>query len=242
MVLNEVDLNASNVYSLSWSEFSTSLSVAAQNLRHKEDFVDVTVSAGGKNFPAHKLILSAASPLLTDLLKNTTCQHPILMLAGISAFDLETILKFVYHGEINIVAEKLPSLLQAAQFLDIRALSPAALVLNSLPSSLSPHTITVDEKVKPSDHNDVVSHQSENDDGRDDEPKIVRVAQKRKRHEKFNSCLEPMANSTAHSNATNAPKILKTSSENTNISPLEQNVALQHKSNESYSQVEDRTM
>ncbi|XP_065214138.1 transcription activator GAGA-like isoform X2 [Planococcus citri] len=239
MVLNEVDLNASKIYSLSWSEFSTSLSVAAQNLRHKEDFVDVTVSAGGKHFPAHKLILSAASPLLTDLLKNTTCQHPILMLAGISAFDLETILNFVYHGEINIVAEKLPSLLQAAQFLDIRALSPAALVLNSLPSSLSSHTTTV-EKVKPSDHNNVVSHQSENDDGRDDETKIV--AQKRKRHKKFNSCLEPEEKSTAHSNATNAPKLFKTSSENTNISPLEQNVALQHKSNESYSQVEDRTM
>lgn len=69
MVLNETDLSACKIYSLSWSEFSSSLSVAAQNLRNKADFVDVTVSAGGKNFPAHKLVLGAASPLLMDLLK-----------------------------------------------------------------------------------------------------------------------------------------------------------------------------
>ena len=57
------------------------------------------------------------------------------MLAGITANDLEIILDFVYRGEINIASHKLPSLLQAAQFLDIKALSPAALVLNSAESA-----------------------------------------------------------------------------------------------------------
>lgn len=52
------------------------------------------------------------------------------MLAGISSSDFETILDFVYQGEVNIDSEKLPSLLQAAQLLDIQALSPTALVMN----------------------------------------------------------------------------------------------------------------
>lgn len=60
------------------------------------------------------------------------------MLAGISASDLEIILDFIYQGEINVSSEKLPSLLQAAQFLDIRALSPSALVLNSSQMSVPP--------------------------------------------------------------------------------------------------------
>lgn len=84
--------------------------------------------------------------ILLHCLQNTTCQHPILMLAGISASDLETILNFVYHGEINIDSEKLPSLLQAAQFLDIRALSPAALVLNSVQSPLPSFAAPIEVK------------------------------------------------------------------------------------------------
>lgn len=52
-----------------------------------------------------------------------------MLLAGISAYDLEIILDFIYKGEIKISSDKLPSLLQAAQLLDVRALSPAALVL-----------------------------------------------------------------------------------------------------------------
>lgn len=73
---------------------------------------------------------------MVSLLQNAKCQHPILMLAGISSSDLETILDFVYQGEVNIEHEKLPSLLQAAQLLDIQALSPGALVMNS-PASTS---------------------------------------------------------------------------------------------------------
>lgn len=72
---------------------------------------------------------------MVSLLQNAKCQHPILMLAGISSSDFETILDFVYQGEVNIDYEKLPSLLQAAQLLDIQALSPNALVMNSPASS-----------------------------------------------------------------------------------------------------------
>lgn len=57
------------LYSLSWGEFSTSLSSTVQLLRGHGDLVDVTLTAGGKIFPAHKLVLGAASPLLMELLK-----------------------------------------------------------------------------------------------------------------------------------------------------------------------------
>lgn len=69
MVLNSLSPNSCKVYSLTWSEYGSSLTAAAQNLRNVEDLTDVTISAGGKIFPAHKLVLSAASPLLMELLK-----------------------------------------------------------------------------------------------------------------------------------------------------------------------------
>lgn len=68
--------------------------------------------------------------------QSTRCHHPVLMLAGISANDLEAILEFIYQGEVNIEPSQLPSLLQAAHYLDIQALSPAALVNSSKGSSV----------------------------------------------------------------------------------------------------------
>ena len=61
--------STSQLYSLSWGEFGTSLASTVQALRGHGDLVDVTLAAGGRSFPAHKIVLSAASPFLLDLLK-----------------------------------------------------------------------------------------------------------------------------------------------------------------------------
>ncbi|KAG8276235.1 hypothetical protein J6590_069924 [Homalodisca vitripennis] len=120
-------MGSQQLYSLSWGEFGTSLTSTVQVLRGHGEMVDVTLVAGGRIFPAHKLVLSAASPLLMELLKSTHCHHPVVMLAGITAPDLEALLQFVYQGEVSVDPTQLPSLLQAAHCLDIQALSPQTL-------------------------------------------------------------------------------------------------------------------
>lgn len=57
------------------------------------------------------------------MFQSTPCQHPVVMLAGISANDLETILDFIYRGEISVDPSQLPSLLQAAHCLSIPGLT-----------------------------------------------------------------------------------------------------------------------
>ncbi|XP_015119628.1 transcription factor GAGA isoform X1 [Diachasma alloeum] len=116
--------SSGQLYSLSWGEFGSSLTTAVQLLRGHGDLVDVTLAAGGRSFPAHKIVLSAASPFLLDLLKSTPCQHPVVMLAGISSDDLESLLEFVYRGEVSVEPSQLPSLLQAAHCLNIHGLTP----------------------------------------------------------------------------------------------------------------------
>jgi hypothetical protein len=72
-VLNDLfQMGSSQLYSLTWGEFGTSLVSAVQLLRSHNDLVDVTLAAGGRSFPAHKIVLSAASPFLLDLLKVCT--------------------------------------------------------------------------------------------------------------------------------------------------------------------------
>lgn len=49
------------------------------------------------------------------------------MLAGISANDLESILEFIYKGEVSVEQSQLPSLLQAAHCLNIHGLPPSVM-------------------------------------------------------------------------------------------------------------------
>jgi hypothetical protein len=140
-------LNINNqLYNLTWGDFSSSLANSVQLFRNQGDLVDVTLSAGGRSFPAHKIVLSAASPFLLDLLKvrlcfkislcvnikffifqNASCNHPILVIPGVSPKDMEALLEFIYHGEVSVDPDNLPSLLQAAQCLSIQGLAPGAL-------------------------------------------------------------------------------------------------------------------
>ncbi|XP_011641431.1 transcription factor GAGA isoform X2 [Pogonomyrmex barbatus] len=133
--------SSNQLYSLSWGEFSSSLASAVQLLRGHGELVDVTLAAGGRSFPAHKIVLCAASPFLLDLLKSTPCQHPVVMLAGIGADDLESLLEFVYRGEVSVEPAQLPSLLQAAHCLSIHGLTPPTIVTESgeeVPASAIP--------------------------------------------------------------------------------------------------------
>ncbi|XP_011691118.1 PREDICTED: transcription factor GAGA-like isoform X1 [Wasmannia auropunctata] len=133
--------SSGQLYSLSWGEFNSSLASAVQVLRGHGDLVDVTLAAGGRSFPAHKIVLCAASPFLLDLLKSTPCQHPVVMLAGIGADDLESLLEFVYRGEVSVEPAQLPSLLQAAHCLCIHGLTPPTILTESgeeVPASAIP--------------------------------------------------------------------------------------------------------
>lgn len=62
-------MSINSLYSLTWGDYGTSLVSAVQLLRCHGDLVDCTLAAGGRSFPAHKIVLCAASPFLLDLLK-----------------------------------------------------------------------------------------------------------------------------------------------------------------------------
>ncbi|GFG39924.1 hypothetical protein Cfor_08981, partial [Coptotermes formosanus] len=54
------------------------------------------------------------------------CQHPVIILQDVHFTELESLLCFVYKGEVNIEQDNLPALLRAAETLQIRGLSGAS--------------------------------------------------------------------------------------------------------------------
>jgi len=51
------------------------------------------------------------------------CQHPIVILRDITEDDLNCILKFMYHGEVQVAEEHLQEFLKTAETLQVRGLA-----------------------------------------------------------------------------------------------------------------------
>ncbi|XP_070150698.1 protein abrupt-like isoform X2 [Polyergus mexicanus] len=110
-------------YSLRWNDFHLSILNSFRSLRDHQDFVDVTLACDSRTFTAHKVVLSACSPYFRDLLKANPCQHPIVILRDVASSDMESLLRFMYNGEVHVGQEQLPAFLKTAQMLQVRGLA-----------------------------------------------------------------------------------------------------------------------
>jgi len=113
----------SEKFCLRWNDFETNISVAFRELRDDKDFFDVTLACDDEQIQAHKVILSACSPFFRNVLRRNPHQHPLLYLKGVKYTDLQSVLNFMYHGEVNVAQEELNSFLAVAEDLRVKGLT-----------------------------------------------------------------------------------------------------------------------
>jgi len=116
-------MGSSEKFCLRWNDFESNISVAFREIREEKDFFDCTLSCGSRQIQAHKLILSACSPFFRSVLRQNPHQHPLLYLKGVEFIDLQAILNFMYHGEVNVAQEELNSFLTVAEDLQVKGLT-----------------------------------------------------------------------------------------------------------------------
>ena len=101
--------------------------------RISEQFVDATLAtADGRTIKCHKILLSAGSGLLEELLAANPSDHPTVVLSRIRHADLRLIVDFMYSGEVAVEHARLPGLLEAARLLRIKGLWDSEQVVNHL--------------------------------------------------------------------------------------------------------------
>jgi len=110
---------ASEKFCLRWNDFEQNISVAFRELRDDKDFFDVTLACDDEQIEAHKVILSACSPFFRRILRKNSHAHPLLYLKGVKFNDLQSVLNFMYHGEVNVAQEELNSFLSVAEELHV---------------------------------------------------------------------------------------------------------------------------
>ena len=111
-------------FSLEWSEFETNLHNTFAELRREEHFSDVTlVSKDGNLVKAHKLLLSANSPLLDKILKSQDHPKPLIFMHGAKTDVLISLLDFIYSGKVEIRGNQLDEFMALANDLKVKGLS-----------------------------------------------------------------------------------------------------------------------
>jgi len=113
----------SEKFSLRWNDFETNINEAFRELRDGKDFFDVTLVCDDEQIQAHKVVLGACSPFFRTMLRRNTHQHPLIYLRGVQFSDLQSVLNFMYQGEVNIAQEELNSFLAVAEDLRVKGLT-----------------------------------------------------------------------------------------------------------------------
>ena len=86
-------------------------------------------------FPAHRLLLSAHSPVLRRLLASLDTVTPVMFMFGCRSQEVASLLTFLYTGAIAIPRSEVASFLRAAQKLELSGLGDHyTVVLQKVPS------------------------------------------------------------------------------------------------------------
>ncbi|XP_066283328.1 kelch-like protein 12 [Branchiostoma lanceolatum] len=82
---------------------------------------DVVLEVGGRQFPCHRLVLSAASPYFRAMFTSgmAECHQKTVVLQGLDAAAFEKILRYIYSGTVIVSQDKVQSLYQAADLLQL---------------------------------------------------------------------------------------------------------------------------
>ncbi|XP_053605816.1 modifier of mdg4-like [Plodia interpunctella] len=119
-------MNNAPQFSLRWNNYVTHVTEAFNTLRFENDLVDVTLYCDGGKIKAHKMLLSACSSYFKQIFKENPCQHPVVIFRNFKYEDLNAIINFMYHGEVNIFQEQLESFLITAELLEVKGLTDNA--------------------------------------------------------------------------------------------------------------------
>ena len=113
----------SEKFSLKWNDFHSNVSKSFEMLRNEEYLQDVTlVSDDDFQVKAHKLVLSASSSYFKNIFTKNIQPNILLCLEGTTKNDLQNILDYIYHGEVQIFQDNLNRFLNIAQRLKLEGL------------------------------------------------------------------------------------------------------------------------
>ena len=127
---------------LQWNDFQTTVFSAFRDLQKDQNLTDITlVSEDGQEVQSHKLLLVSSSPLFMHLLKRQKHPHPLIYMKGTGSEDLESMVEFLYTGEVYVREENLQTFLGLATELRLKGFDKAEKSSLPVPQSTIPSSV-----------------------------------------------------------------------------------------------------
>ena len=151
-------------------------------LLESQEMSDVTLACDGHEIGAHKTIISASSLFFREVIQKSKHPNPYIYLKGISKETLESILKFIYNGEVTARSANLENLVDAGNELKIEGLMEERSktnekrkfstkkeenVVTSKPKEINISDFNIADFVKIEQY-EILEHEEETDDKRGD--------------------------------------------------------------------------
>ena len=90
-------------FTFSWNAFASEVPNTLKQLWNNPDFADVTLSTkDGVQINAHKVILSAPSTFLKDILRRNPHSNPLIYFNNLKSTEVNLLLQFIYHGKCEV--------------------------------------------------------------------------------------------------------------------------------------------
>ena len=132
-------------YTLNWHTFTDHLQLMFKDLYEEEKHSDVTLVCDDQTqFKAHKIVLSACSPVFKKIIDNNPSQHPLIYLRGIQSYEMESILQFMYLGEGKFYYERMEEFIKVAKDLEVKEISKGVEIPN-VEEDVTEETVNDDE-------------------------------------------------------------------------------------------------
>ena len=116
-------MDPSEKLNLMWDDFRQNVSLTFNDLREDIDFTDVTLACEDRYIGVHKIIIASGSNFFKNVLKRNKHPHPWIYLRGVKSKDLESIVDFLYKGEVSIVESDLNDFLVLANEIELKGLA-----------------------------------------------------------------------------------------------------------------------
>ena len=87
---------------MSYDDFYGNRSEVVQDILANSQFLDVTIVNEEREWGAHRLILSSASPVLRRILNRGNQMQSLVYLRGTKSSTIEALLNFIYQGEAAV--------------------------------------------------------------------------------------------------------------------------------------------
>ena len=126
MIFLQTNINIHPIFNMSqfdlkWSTFTDHLREMLHNMRSSNELTDVTLVSDDKElFKAHKIILSASSPVFKSIINDSLLSNQIIYLRGIQSQEIESILQFIYLGQATLYQDRMNEFLNVAKSLEIK--------------------------------------------------------------------------------------------------------------------------